>query len=300
VVADGKICHTHCVKCMCCSQQYREGAPTAFFFGENGSVYCEEHYRDSLAKCPACQQVVMEQGLQTEAGLYHPACLTCHGCNGTLDGGAISKFNGARYHPTCLKCSLCLVPFTEDQQIFVHSEQLFCSVDYHTTHAADRCTVCAQPIAEGRVMTVRGLQYHGGCFHCAFCSLCLLDEPFFMRDERLACRPCAAAPASAPTPALLVRRRTSTGVYMIHACPRMCVHPETLRNNTHKHLHIRAHTYLYSLHPSLTLTPSHFSFPPTPSSIFNTYAHIQTPSSSGFRSPTSRLASSSRSQLSDV
>lgn len=74
--------HKDCLKCSLCKRAF--GADESMF-NINSHLFCEEHYRHTLARCGRCVEVITGKMLLVGDEKFHPECLICEICECELN-----------------------------------------------------------------------------------------------------------------------------------------------------------------------------------------------------------------------
>lgn len=161
--------HEKCFACTVCHEPFREDN---FFRGEQGELYCFNHYlRKRSPPCASCHLPLN------------------HKRNGEVEEDPISMA-GLNFHRSCFRCSKCARKLQadakpgQDDEPNEHGGQLFCP-DCYVEEFGLRCRACTKGIRGDILHAGVGkhgetINWHPSCFTCDECKCPLLDVPFYL------------------------------------------------------------------------------------------------------------------------
>jgi hypothetical protein len=142
--------HPDCFGCAECGEPF----PDMLYFERDGQAYCEDDFKVKFCKkCPACEEYVVEGGLEALGDMWHDGCLVCHECNEALVSSAHRGDDG----------------------------HVYCK-EHYMNKFASKCPSCGDAV-EGDAVEALGGVWHAHCFVCKECSVDLMiDGKFFELD----------------------------------------------------------------------------------------------------------------------
>ena len=166
ISAFGKLYHKKCKNCFKCNKDFTVLNPKD---GNDGQIYCEEHWYDTFAeKCHKCQIPIRETPVNGVGKKWHPACFTCTTCDEVLDPKAYCHLKGIPY---------CDQHYYDEQGLV--------------------CPICELPIkTEDFVDPKRGAKFHTEHFFCSYCRKKLASDQLYKQIEKkpnkIYCAPCCS------------------------------------------------------------------------------------------------------------
>ncbi|XP_039261106.1 four and a half LIM domains protein 2-like [Styela clava] len=158
-------------------------------------TYKDQHYHELCFTCSVCDNPLADTSFTNRDGKF--VCVSCyddkfapkcHECGKKFKAGTRRmEYGGLQYHEACFRCATCGRSIGTKSFVKrdggVHCENCF------ESNIASKCVKCSKPIKTSGV-TYRDDAYHGKCFICAGCDVCLANEKFTSHDDQPFCLKC--------------------------------------------------------------------------------------------------------------